>query len=482
MKLKYSIVLFAILAVGCNRPGTVTRALHYVDLAKNENKSFHEFPREFSTFILDAVMKKKLDAYQIDYFNNGSINAMSDSTLLFLLQDNFYEYGDIDRSSAISYFSLISLISLDEIKLEADYQYTNFINFYFPAEETPEGFNKYICSVSYKDAMKYLRNLDPPVVWNSYKNIDWGWVNNEVFRLDYITSSNLAKELLKNSLVNNSLEYSGELDSSDISGYINSRSDLLFATGINSNSKKGYIYFSSDSATTQLAGYTHEDVFSLRTDYADIQKNWIMPLDQAFESKKFYQEINEQVISSNGVFAPPLSGEDKLSKKPGKKTNTNHAGYKIDQKFYFRSIERINNNPVIKELAPIIYRGVRDGEIRVYENDSLENRIPSGKFFDAMLVEDSKKSILMKPEELTGSMFVSDIYFNLEGVVEKVVPRGISLAIPGKKVPEGFDRNVGFFKTEDIDRLLSNKGHQAIKYQDIHGLPLSLWSIEVINQ
>ena len=156
MKIKYSIVLFAILACGCNRTGTVTRVLHYVDLAKNENKSFHEFPREFSTFILDAVMKKKLDAYQIDYLNNGKINAMSDSILLSILQDNFYEYGDIDRSGAISYFSLVSLISLDEIKLETETQYTNYINFYFPAEETPEGFNKYVCSVSFKDAMRYF--------------------------------------------------------------------------------------------------------------------------------------------------------------------------------------------------------------------------------------------------------------------------------------------------------------------------------------
>ncbi len=475
-----TLILFVILG-GCNRTGTVTRTLHFVDLSKGENKSYQEFPREFSTFILDAVLNKQLTAYHIDYFDSGIITQLSDSILLSILEDTFYEDGEIDRLTASSYFSLVTLIGLDEINIETEYQNTNYINFYFPGELIPEGFNKYFCSVPFKDALKFLQKLNPPVVWNSYENIDLGWLTNEILRLDYLTSSNLAIALLRNSIDKSSLEYTDRQDSDSISTYLETHSDLLFASNINLQSKKGGIYFVSGSTATQLAWYTIENVKSLNLDSVEIISSWIMPIDQAFESRNFSFEKGEQIISSNGVFESPLTGEDKLSKNAGKKINTDQPGYKSDQKFYYRSIERISNHKGFVELTSLIYKGVRDGDIPVYENDSLKSRISSGEFFDAMLVEDIDKSILLKSEDLMTNTLIYDIYFNMQGFVEKIDPKGISLAIPGNLVPEGFDRVIGYFKTVDIDELLENNGLDQINYADIYGLPLTSWNIELVK-
>lgn len=454
----YFLLIF--LAFSCNPGGNITRTLRFVDLGANENNTFQLYPNEFSYYILNAVLTNDIDGYYIDYVTNATISPLTPDTLLSILTENFYD-DEIDVESAGSYLSEANLISLDEISVGGNYHSTNFITFYFPGEATPEGMDKQFCSVSFEDALDVLENQDPPVVWFQFANPDWGWINNEVFQPDYLSSNQLGNALIKHHITDTTF-LTTSLRPEQLK-VIASDERFIFSTTI-SNNGIGEIYFQNDASSLLLGQFTSEHLQQLHIPAND--SLWILPMALAFELQLF-KSAKDLLISENGAF--PGGGADELSSKVNKKNKPGKSPFKSSQRFKYKAVERIvtEDRPDVVEK---ILNAVRHGEISVFHSDSLKTKKSSGKFFDELVIEDLENIKLVDQSLIEVGLVVKEIQFDMDGNAEQQI-KGFGLIVPGKHVPEGFDRTLGFFELGDLEKIIKINA-------PIRGLPLYSGNIE----
>jgi len=455
--------LILIVVSGCNPGGNITRTLRFVDLNEDQNQSFQQYPNEFSYFILDAVMKGSLTGFDIDYQTGNSPVVLPVDSLFAVLTDIFYD-DEVDAFSAGSYLSMASLIALDEIHVGGNYHNTNYITFYFPGEVTPEGIHRQFCSVIFQDALDILDDLDPPVVWFQYKNRDWGWIKDEVFQPDYLSSNQLGISLA-NKQKSDSLFLNSSVAPDLFSLY---SSDDRFVFGTTLSNGVGELFFHNEDTSVSLGRFSTKHLSQLTEDTND--SLWIMPIALAFEQQQF-ESLQDRVISENGMFQSPLQGKDKLSLKSRKKLKVGKSPFKPNQKFKYRTIERIvyNDRP---DISHLILDALRHGEISAYESDSLKTRKQSGKFFDEMVIDDLENIKVIDQLLIEVALVVKELTFDMNGKVIQQI-QGVGLIAPGKHVPEGFDRTLGYFKIEDVTKFMTSA--------ELRGLPLQSSYIVAIN-
>jgi len=462
MKIRIAVLLCFGFIIGCNPGGNIIRTLRFVDLNASENLAYQQYPNEFSFYILDAVLKGKINGYSVDYRDGEPASILSPDSLLMVLAEIFYD-DEIVVASAGSYLSLANLLSLDEIYVGGAYHNTNYVTFYYPGDVTPEGLDKQFCSVSFQDALDVLEDQDPPVVWFQYLNPDWGWISNEVFRPNYLTSNQLGIALIQHHLLDTLF-----LDDAlpfDTMSMISSDKRYIFSSTI-SNSEKGEIYFQNDISSILLGRFTTKHLQKLKKTSND--STWILPMALALELQHF-QSSKNLVISENGTFISPISGTDILSEKTKKKFKPGKSPFKPTQKFMYRTLERIIHEDK-PDITSIILDALRDGEITAYQTDSLVTTKQSGKFFDELVIEDLKNVKLVDQQFIEVALIVKEIQFNMTGSSTREV-KGFGLVVPGKHVPEGFDRTLGYFLLEDLKKLTTMEGPW-------HGLPLQSGNIE----
>ncbi len=485
-----SVIIFVMLHAGCSRPGNITRTLHFVDLNTPENRTLNLYPREFTTCLLQAIYEEKLPVYTIDYLETGAILPLERTVFESRIIEP-YELHDPDADDEYalpadhdlkSYFSSVTLISFDEKQVAGDVYKTMYINFYHPGEITPEGFDIYICSTEYDKAIAYLQHISPPLVWHNYRLEDWGWVNEMVFKPDYVTSSKMAFDILMFYKSNQQYEkIAAEKAPHDIDMFLSQKPGNLHVILPDHRNHTGYVYYLDDSITTYLASFSFDDLSRIGESKISTALPQMMPLTTALE--RHYYKIKEtpRKISENGIFSSPVKGKDKLTQRAGSKPDIAADYFNKAQLFRLRQIDRVNENDTIipPELSLWLYDAVRRGEIAVYEDDSLQTRLLSGSFFDALLFEDSKTSKMLNPELLKVHLIIHEMIFDQAGSISGLKPMGVGLMVPGRYVPEGFNRTAGYFRVDEINRYLVGRGEEEIDFSLLKGFPLKSWNIEM---
>ncbi len=485
-----SVISLVILYSGCSRPGNVTRTLNFVDLSIPENRTLNLYPREFTAYLLQAIYEKKLPAYTIDYYETGAIMPLESAEFEALIIEPYEIYDPYeDDENALpvehelsSYFSSVTLISFDEKLVAGDVYKTLYINFYHPGEVTPEGYDKYICSTEYEKAIAYLKQISPPLVWHNFKLEDWGWVNESVFKSGFVASSKMAFDILMYYKSNQQYKkLAPEVVPYSIDLYLSQTPGNLHVILPNPGNQTGYVYYLDDSTTTYLASYSIEDLENIGKSKILLAEAKIMPLTTALEERNYKIKGKPQKISENGVFASPVKGKDKLTRRAGSNSAIASGYFDKGQLFRLRQIDRINKYDTIvpRELPLLLYDAVKRGEITVYEDDSLHNRLPSGSFFDALIFEDRNTTRMIKPELMKAQLVIRETIFDQEGSISERNPLGIGLMVPGQFVPEGFNREAGYFKVDDINTYLTSRGSEKIDFSLLRGFPLKSWNIEV---
>jgi hypothetical protein len=361
------------------------------------------------------------------------------------LSDTFYE-DDLNREIAASYLGLANLIGFDNLESNGNYVNTNYLTFYFPAEVTPEGFNKAFCSVKFQDAVEVLDKVQPSPVWFQYSNADWGWIYNQVFQPTYLSANLLAKALLERQVEDSSF-LDNVATSERIREYLSDNQNI-FATTI-SEDQEGQIYFQDESSSEMIASYSLNHLQSISQSAND--SSWILPMALALERRQFVV-LEEKIISENGSFVES-SNPDPISKSSGKKLRPAKSPFKQDQLFSYQTTSRIIHSSK-PDFTKEIIDGLRHGEFPVYGNDSLVTRMQSGKFFDGLVIDDLENIKVLDQEDIETSLIVTEVRFDMNGNSTQQI-KGLGLIIPGRFVPEGFDRTLGFFRVEDIDEFVS---------------------------
>lgn len=492
-KYKYifiSVISLMILYSRCGRPGNVTRTLNFVDLSIPENRMLNLYPREFSAYLLQAIYEKKLPVYYIDYLETGVILPLESAEFEARIIEPYELYDpDTENEYALpvevdlkSFFSSVTLISFDVKQVEGNVYKTLYINFYHPGEITPEGYDTYICSIEYEKAIAFLQQISPPLVWHNYKLEDWGWVNKRVFKSDFVASSKMGFDILMYYKSNQQYEkLAPEILPHEIDLYLSQSPGNLHVILPDSGNLTGYVYYLDDSTTTYLASYSIDDLERMGKSKILPARAKIMPLTTALEEHNYKIKGKPQMISENGIFASPVKGKDKLTKRAGSKSAIASGYFDKVQLFRLRQIDRINKNDtvVLQELPLLLYDAIKRGEITVYEDDSLLNRLLSGSFFDALIFEDSNTTRMLKPELMKVHLIIRETIFDQEGSISGLKPLGIGLMVPGQFVPEGFNREAGYFMVDDINTYLTTNGREKIDFSLLSGFPLKSWNIEV---
>jgi len=387
------------------------------------------------------------------------------------------EYALPAEYNFAEFFSSVTLVSLDEIFIQDEYRNILYVNFYHPGEITPEGFDVYICSTEFGAAFEYLENLTLPIVWHNYINEDWKWLNEYLFKSDYESSSKMAFDILTN-------VYTHQLSDNLAPGITLVNIDETLSKNLSNIHvilpediyPRGSIYYIDDSITQFLATFQLEDLKFSQQDQILLIKS----ITSALLAKDYETMGEPKQISKNGAFKPPLTGTDNLSKKASKKVSYSASPFDEDQMFTMVKIDRINRNDSTfpSNLPIFLYEAVRNGEIPIFRNDSLDSRKLTGEFFDAMLYEDQKSSKMLDPKVLKTHLMVTETIFDRKGRIRRKNPLGVGLIVPGNLVPEGFNRDVGYFRVEDINKLLTISGRDTINFSRIRGFPIKSWNIE----
>lgn len=446
---QWTVVLSLIFFItSCKTGGNVTRTLTSVDLSSEENRSYLNFPNEFNLIVLSSVLAGNTDAYTIDYASFDAPRQTSVDSLYELLSDTFYE-DEIDGETASSYLSLASLVTVDAIEVDGAFQHANFITFYFPGSVTPDGFDKPFCSVAYDEALDALESIKPTVIWYRYARRDWGWITQEVFQPTYL-SSNVLGQAWVSACLQDSAAFSPLVKIQKLRA-LQQQPESIFATTISQH--QGSVYFETPAESILLGTY---DASTLRNmDDNETDSTWILPMAAAFENR-LYTSQGQEVISENGVTG---NGQpDPLSAKPGNKTKSKKPHFKPDQKFVYHTVERITR-PEQPTIVKDLVEALRRGEIGVYEGDNFETKVPSGHFFDGLLVENEDGSnVMIEHEDLAVSLVTKSVTFDLTGNVSTRVT-GVGVVAPGHLVPEGFDRTLGYFTIDDLERIATLPAH-----------------------
>ena len=485
------IVLISIVIGSCKRNAEVVRELHYIDLLSPENKEFQQYPNEFSTYLLKGILNEELPAYFIDYDSSGSIIPLQLSVFVQKIIEPYedYETGESTLRDAYGmedvsgFVSSVTLLGLDELVAE-DESYVQYINFYHPGDVTVEGLNRYICSIEFESAIEYLNSKYSPLLWNNYMLEEWGWYKQRLFIPQTRTSSKMAHDIL--TFLDNSI-LASKLDSSittDRAQYLAKESPYNLVSSFEPDGEgRLMIAYKDDSLFFNIGQFTFEDVLITSRNKDLVDSVTIVPVTQAILSNGLKKQKKLRTVSSNGEFLKPLEGPDEVAGRRLNKVSIDKSIFSGSEKFYFRTIERLlgEQSGFLFSLPSILYDGVREGEITVYESDTLKSRLLPGEFFDNMMLSDQDNLIADKGD-LEVYQVITQTIFNITGVVDSPSIVGIGIFIPGNIVPEGINRPIGYFRIEDVNELLGQNGLQSISESDMRGFPLKSWNLELYQQ
>jgi hypothetical protein len=481
-------IISLIVAISCNRNADVIRELHYIDLLNPENKAFLKYPNEFSTYLLKGVIDEEIESYYIDYDSSGQIVSLPLTLFIQKILEPYEEYAvGEDMESDVysmedvhSFISSVTLLSFDELLVSGE-AHTNYINFYHPGDVTLEGIDKYICSIKFEEAIEFINSKYSPLLWHNYKVEDWGWYNDRLFIPQFETSSKLAIDMLLNvdstvlsSRLSDSISFQKiEALMADNPYYFSSRFDHKGEGALD-------IIYKNDSISQEIATFLFDDIILVSRKKNSNDSVRILPVTTAISSGMLKREDRIKRISENGQFRKPLRGPDPLAKKRSENIELPEE-LPPSQKFYFRTIDRLigKDHSIPKDLPNILYEGVRDGLITVYQRDSLKSRLLPGNFFNNLILDD-QDNIIAESKYLQVYQVITETTFEQSGRIVTQRPIGLGLVLPGKHVPEGINRPIGYFRLSDVAGLLKSKGMEEIPTAVWKGYPLQSWNVEVM--
>ena len=491
MKRTLLISLFALsglLLNSCKNNSDVVRELYYIDLLSPENRLFHQYPNEFSTYLLEGILDEDLQAYYIDYDSSGLIIPIQLPIFISKILEPYedYESGEstiteaFDMEDVSGFLSSVTLLGFDELVADNE-GFVQYINFYHPGEVTLEGLNRYICSLEFESAIEYLEEKYSPLLWNNYKLEEWGWYNQKLFIAQTSTSSKLAFDMI---MLNDTSFLASKLNPSMKPEQVQQLAQehpysLLSRLDLQEDGKLTIAY-KEDSVFYEIGQFSFEDVLKTSTQKELTESVAITPVTAAILSNGLKKQKKLRTVSSNGEFLEPLNGPDELANRKLRKISIKDAAFDDADKFYFRTIERLlgEKNEIIEELPSILYEGVKQGNIMVYNSDTLKTRMLPGEFFDNMLLDEQDDQVLQS-SELEVYQVVTQTIFDINGTIDNHSIVGVGIFLPGKVVPEGINRPIGYFRIEDIRAVLSQKGLQSIADTDLKGYPLKSWNLEL---
>jgi len=242
------------------------------------------------------------------------------------------------------------------------------------------------------------------------------------------------------------------------------------------------VIYRDDSITSKIAAFTFNDLEIISRKKIRNDSVTIVPVHTALVENKLKMDRIKK-ISRNGSFEKPLMGDDEQSKRKPDRVNIKKSLFSDSQKFYFRTVERLigENYEELDALPELLYDGVKNGAITVYQNDSLSNRMLSGDFFDNMIL-DVEDNLIADSKSLIIYTLITETIFNQKGNIIKQTPIGIGLFLPGRHVPEGFNRQIGCFRIDEIVEYLRGSENGAIDFEGLKGYPLSSWNIRLFTE
>jgi len=488
--LNFILLISLVVSVSCNRNADVIRELHYIDLLNPENKAFLKYPNEFSTYLLKGVIDEEIESYYIDYDSSGQIVSLPLTLFIQKILEPYEEYTvgedmetDVYSMEDVhSFISSVTLLSFDEILVNGE-THTNYINFYHPGDVTLEGIDKYICSIEFKAAIEFINSNYSPLLWHNYKVEEWGWYNDRLFIPQFETSSKLAIEMLTKA---DSLVLSSGLSDSisfqkvqtliqENPYYFNSRFDHTGEGALD-------IIYKNDSISLEIATFAFEDILSVSRKKKSNDSVRIIPVTTAISSGMLKREGRIKKISENGKFQKPLNGSDPMAKRISGNIDLEEE-FPPSQKFYFRTINRLigDDHSIPNALPGILYNGVRDGSITVYQGDSLKSRLLPGDFFNNLIL-DELDNVIAETKYLQVYQVITETIFEQSGKIVSHNPVGIGMILPGRYLPEGINRPVGYFRLADVAALLESKEMEEIPITEWKGYPLQSWNVEVMKE
>ena len=483
-------LLGLLLVTACNTGGNLRRSLSFVDVLEDPNLAYHQFPNELSTQLLSGVLQGEIEAFDIDYLGTGSIASLSIDEFKTRISEPYDVFvqvpsqeNDVDtlEHAWTEYFGNASILSFDGLWSDGSFHRTLYINFYHPEEIALEGFNKYVCSIEFETALQYLEENPSHSLWHNFKYQRWGWVAGKIFKGDIETSSNLGLDLLTHIYHSqDSARLPDGITLERVQQVMGDNTPNIFAS-IPTIEGVGSIYVKTRSTSTHLADYDWEIIHSAAPDSTKLEEFTAMPLHRALQSRSFH--VSREVdISKNGVFTAPLSGDDPLSTKAGGQSNLEESPMAVRSALQIREVNRIfDASGLHSDLGKTIYEGIRDGKLTVFDDDTLMRRRPSGDFFDALLYEDLETRKSLGPEVLEVYFVIWETTFTTSGDILEQVPLGIGLIVPGRFVPEGFNREAGYFELSDVNALLEEMDKAPISIDQMdRGFPLRSWNIREV--
>lgn len=484
------LIISLLVSVSCNRNSDVIRELHYIDLLNPENISFLKYPNEFSNYLLQGVIDEEIESFYIDYDSSGQIVPLPLTLFIQKILEPYEEYpvGEdmetdvFSMEDVHSFISSVTLLSFDELLVSGE-THTNYINFYHPGDVTLEGIDKYICSIDFEVAMEFMNSKYSPLLWHNYKVEEWGWYNDRLFIPQFETSSKLAIDMLTNvdsMVLSSSLSDSISFQKIQI---LIQENPYYFSSRFNHTGEGVLdIIYKNDSISQELATFTFEDIIRISRKMKSTDSVRIIQVTTAISSGMLKREDRIKKISENGEFRKPLRGSDPLAKRRSGSIDLPDE-FHPSQKFYFRTIDRLigNDHSIPKALPGILYDGVRDGSITVYQGDSLKSRLLPGDFFNNLIL-DEQDNIISETKYLQVYQVITETIFEQSGKIVSQDPIGIGLILPGKHVPEGINRPIGYFRLSDVVALLESKGLEEIPITEWEGYPLQSWNVEVMKE